>query len=236
MGCLALGAGQLGIVWVCAAELGRNGLMAGAMALGEAAHCCEWHHSEMAGVGDAVYARKRPMIALQVERVADCWDELYPLAQAHQASTKSYRRHEPFNPDKTRYIQYNEMGYFHLITARDLGKLIGYFGIYATKSMHSQLNICTEDTLYIHPDYRQGRLALRIIRYVEKYLRNLLGETEILFSCEIDNKTGIQGLLGLLGYEPKIIQFSKHLSTSADSAATVADVGDHEPARSALTR
>ena len=226
----------MGIGWECHAAMGRDGLMARAMALGQAADCLQRNYGEMAGVGDAVYARERPMIALQVERVEECWDELYPLAQAHQASTKSYRRHEPFNPDKARYIQYNEMGYFHLITARDLGKLIGYFGVYTTKSMHSQRNICTEDTLFLHPDYRQGRLAVRIIRYVEKYLQNLLGETEILFSCEIDNKTGIQGLLGLLGYEPKIIQFSKHLSTSADSAATVADVGDHEPARPALTR
>ena len=210
--------------------------MAWEMAFWEAANCVERGHGKVARVCHAVHAGERDMIELQVERVADCWDELYPLAQAHQASTKSYRRHEPFNPDKTRYIQYNEMGYFHLITARDGGKLVGYFGVYVTKSMHSQLNICTEDTLYLHPDYRQGRLAVRIIRYVEKYLQNLLGETEILFSCEIDNKTGIQGLLGLLGYEPKIIQFSKHLSTSADSAATVASVGDHESPRPALTR
>ena len=189
----------------------------------------------MAGVGYAVYPGEWHMIALQVERVAECWDELYPLAKAHQASTKSYRRHEPFNPDKTRYIQYNAIGFFHLVTARDGGKLVGYFGVYVTDSMHSQLKMATEDTFYIHPDYRQGRTALRVIRYVENYL-HLLGVNEILFSCEIDNKTGIQGLLNLLGYQAKIQQYSKHLSTSADSAATVADVGDHEPARPALTR
>lgn len=175
------------------------------------------------------------MIMLQLERVADCWDELYPLAHAHQSSTTSYRRHEPFNPDKMRYIEYNEMGFFHLVTARDGTRLVGYFGLYVTKSMHSQLLMATEDTLYVHPDYRQGRLALRIIRYVERYLTTL-GVHEILFSCELDNKTGIQGLLGLLGYTPTIQQFSKHLSTSADSAATVADVGVHEPARPTHTR
>jgi L-amino acid N-acyltransferase YncA len=175
------------------------------------------------------------MITLQLERVSDCWDELYPLARHHQASTASYRRHEPFNPDKTRYIEYNEMGFFHLVTARDGARLVGYFGLYVTKSMHSQLLMATEDTFYVHPDYRQGRLALRIIRYVERYLTTL-GVHEILFSCEIDNTSGIQGLLRLLGYESKIQQFSKHLSTSADSAATVADVGAHEPARPAPSR
>lgn len=175
------------------------------------------------------------MIAVQVESVRQCWDDIYPLAKQHQESTKSYRRHEPFNPDRERYIQYNDMGFFHLITARDNGRLVGYFGVYTSQSMHSQLNMATEDTFYVHPEYRHGRVALRILRYVETYLQTL-GVHEVLFSCEIDNRTGIQGLLAMLGYEAKIQQFSKHLSTSADSAATIAEVGDHDPTSHALSR
>jgi len=177
------------------------------------------------------------MIALQVERVVDCWDELYLLTRQHWEGTKTYRRHEPFNPDRSRYIQYNDMGFFHLITARDAGKLVGYFGIYITSSMHSQLRMATEDTFYVHPDYRQGRLALRILKYVEQYCQ-VLGVHELMFSCEIDNQTGIKKLLKLMGFEEKVIQYSKHLapSTSADSAATVADGGAYDTPRPALTR
>jgi L-amino acid N-acyltransferase YncA len=168
------------------------------------------------------------MIALQVESVSACWDELEPLARAHWNGTKSYRRHEPFNPDKARYLQFNEMGYFHLITARDAGNLVGYFGLYITTSMHSQLRMATEDTFFVHPDYRQGRLALRILKYVESYCQ-LLGVHELLFSCELENQTGITGLLDRIGFKETIRQYSKHLAPppSADSATTTT-VGAHD--------
>lgn len=173
------------------------------------------------------------MIALQVESVASCWDELLPLTRAHWEGTKTYRRHEPFNPDKNRYVQFNEMGFFHLITARDAGTLIGYFGLYISPSMHSQLRMATEDTFFIHHDYRHGRLAVRVLKYVESYCQ-LLGVHELLFSCEIDNKTGITGLLERLGFQEKIRQYSKHLlPPSADSATTVSTVGAYDPPQTA---
>jgi L-amino acid N-acyltransferase YncA len=159
------------------------------------------------------------MITIQVENVAQCWDEIYPLTELHWTGTKTYRRHEPFNPDKARYLQYNDMGYFHLITVRDAGRLVGYFGLYVTTSMHSQLRMATEDTFFIHPDYRHGRLALRVLKYVQSYCA-LLGVHELLFSCETDNTTGIVGLLEHLGFQEKIRQFSLILDPppSADSA------------------
>jgi hypothetical protein len=39
-----------------------------------------------------------------------------------------------------------------------------------------------------------------------------------MFSCEIDNETGIKGLLTFLDYSPVIQQYSKYLSPRADSA------------------
>lgn len=154
-----------------------------------------------------------------VERLADVWDEVYALAQEHQAATQSYRRSEPFNPDKARFLHYNESGFFHFLTCRDNGELAGYFGGYLTTSMHSQLQIVTEDTFYLRPTSRKGRVALRFIRYIEAYFQQF-APLEILFSCEIDNKTGIHGLMKLLAYQPVITVYSKHLSPCADSAIT----------------
>lgn len=171
------------------------------------------------------------MIQIRAERVAECWDEVDALARLHWEGTKSYRRHEPYNPDKRRYFINNNIGFFHLLAARDEGKLVGYFGVYVTPSMHSQVQTAVEDTFFIHPDYRQGRLAVRMIKTVEKYLSDL-GVQEILFSCEIDNTSGIQGLLRLLDYEPVIVQHRKRLpQPGTDSAATLATVGAHEPPR-----
>ena len=151
------------------------------------------------------------MIVFACEPVAQVWEEAMTLARLHWADTKNYRRHEPFNPSFERYRTANEQGYFFGFTARDEGKLIGYFGIYVTPSMHSQKLMATEDTFFIHPDYRDGFNAIRFIKHVEKALTQA-GVTEILFSCEIDN-TVANKLLTFLKYEPVIQQYRKHLTS-----------------------
>lgn len=160
------------------------------------------------------------MLAFAIESVEQCWPDVLALATQHWAGTATYRRHEPFSPSFSRYQSYNRLGYFRLFTARDGERLAGYFGIYVTNSMHSQLLMATEDTLFIRPEYRGGRNAIRFIRFVEAHCREW-GVHEIIFSCEIDNETGIKGILELLDYRPVIVQFSKHLDPPcADSAPT----------------
>lgn len=171
----------------------------------------------------------RSGVTFHVERVRDCWDEVYELAREHQSLTQSLRRSEPFNPDMDRFIQYNDAGLFHLLTCRYDGKLIGYLGLYITTSMHSQLRLATEDTFYLSPHYRKGRIALRFLRFMEEYLRGF-APIEALFSCEIDNQTGIHGLMKLLAYKPVITVYNKHFSLCADSAASHKEVAAHASA------
>lgn len=157
------------------------------------------------------------MIAFACEPITTAfWDEVVPLAKAHWEGTKSFRRHEPFAPSFERYRQANDQGYFFGFTARDKGRLIGYFGIYVMPSMHSQLLMATEDTFFIHPDYRDGFNAIRFIKHVERQLA-AAGVHEILFSCEADNPVAHK-LLTFLRYEPVIQQYRKLLSPRADSA------------------
>jgi len=157
------------------------------------------------------------MLEFQEEQVASVWDELYPLAQHHHQQSENYKRHEPFNPMRERFERYNELGMFRLITARDKGLLVGYFGVYLVDSMHSQLPILTEDTLYLAPSHRGGRNAMRFITFIERYFQREI-PVEVLFSCEEDNRSGIQGLLKHLDYRPVITVFSKYLPARADSA------------------
>lgn len=159
------------------------------------------------------------MIQFQEEEVRECWDELCPLAADHHASSMNYKRHEPFNPKRERYEQYNDAGMFRLLTARDQGQLVGYFGVYFMESMHSQLPIAREDTFYLAPSHRGGRNALRFLRAVEAFISQIGGpHIEILFSCESDNTSGIHKLLQMLDYIPVITVYSKSISTRADSA------------------
>jgi hypothetical protein len=169
------------------------------------------------------------MIVFQRERVRDVWDEIYPLAKKHSEGSQSYRRHEPFRPSKERYMHYDAVDFFHLLTGRDEGTLAGYFGIYVTNSMHSQLLMVTEDTFFLDIPYRGGRTALRFMQALERYIVEMARavapdqtDIEILFSCEQDNATGIHKLLNMLDYNAGIVQYTKRLPLhpGADSAAS----------------
>lgn len=164
------------------------------------------------------------MIAFSCEPVAQVWDELMPLAREHWEGTKRFKRHEPFAPSLERYRAANEQGYFFAFTARDNGRLVGYFGIYVTPSMHSQLLTAVEDVFFIAPSHRKGFMAVRFIKYVEQQLTHA-GVHEILFSCESDNIVANR-LLDYLKYEPSIQQYRKILSPCADSASSL-----HEEAK-----
>ena len=157
------------------------------------------------------------MLTFQEEQVRDCWEEVYPLAADHHKSSENYKRHEPFNPLRERYERYNDAGMFHLLTARDHGQLVGYFGVYIMESMHSQLPIAREDTFYLAPSHRKGTNAIRFLRFVEGYISRW-APVEVLFSHEIDNASGINRILDYLDYIPVITVRSKFISTRADSA------------------
>jgi hypothetical protein len=157
------------------------------------------------------------MIEFSLEPVATCWDEVMSLAREHWAGTQTYRRHEPFCPSRERYESMNKQGYFFLFTARDQGALVGYFGVYITPSMHSQLLTATEDTFFLSPACRNGRTALRFLLYVEAFCQER-GVHEILFSCEVDNNSGIHGLLTALKYRPVIQMYSKLLDKPENRA------------------
>jgi GNAT superfamily N-acetyltransferase len=151
------------------------------------------------------------MLTYQLESVDRCWNQVMELAVVHWAGTKSYRRHYPFNPSFERYREANQQGFFQLLTARDGERLAGYFGVYLSPSMHSQHVMMTEDTFFLHPDYRGGTTALRFLKHILEQAR-AWGVQEIMFSCEADNDTGIQRLLTRLDFEPVIMQYSLRLT------------------------
>lgn len=151
-------------------------------------------------------------LTIQLEPVATAWNEVMVLATQHWHGTKNYRRHEPFCPSFDRYHACNQSGFFQLFTARDGPTLVGYFGVYITESMHSQKRMATEDTFYLSPSHRGGRTALRFLQHIERQCQ-AWGVTELLFSCEIDNQTGITRLLERLDYSPVIVQYQKRFSS-----------------------
>lgn len=175
-------------------------------------------------------------LTFAIEPIAPVWDEFCALAHLHWEGTKGYRRHEPLDLRLMRYKTCNETGFLQFCAARDAGKLVGYLTFYTTHSMHSQRPMAVEDAFFLHPDYRRGRNAFRMLQFVEQQCRTW-GAEELLCSCEIDNASGIQRLLEFLDYEPVIVQYRKRLidSPRADSAQHLHEEATHVRPKSSAT-
>lgn len=144
----------------------------------------------------------------QEERFVDAWPEFKALAEAHWHETEAYRHGQLFNPDVKRYEQYNDIGFYHLYTARVEGRLVGDVGMYVTESMHTGVRIATEDTWFLLPEYRKGRNAIRFHQFVEAEMRKH-GVVEIMQTAKLGNGAG--RVMEYLGYQHVANQYSKHL-------------------------
>ena len=132
-----------------------------------------------------------------LERIEAIAEEIKPLHQAHWNETEGHRHGLPFNPDYAAFVRYERAGRYVLLTLREGGRLSGNCAMYLDKSMHTQTIIATEDTLYLLPDARKGRVARHFVAYIERAMRQL-GAREIHITVKTVNKAG--RFFRMLGY------------------------------------
>lgn len=149
-------------------------------------------------------------LTFAIEKVRDVIDELMPLWEAHWKETEMYRNGQGFNMDVERYIKYNDVNYYTLYTARDGKKLVGNFGVYLSKSMHTKQIIATEDTLFLLPKYRKGFTSIRFIRFVEA---DLVSKGAVEMSITVKSKA-VGKLCEFVGYKPVAYQYSKSIEAN----------------------
>jgi hypothetical protein len=131
------------------------------------------------------------------------------LARMQWEENEGYRHCQGFNPDKERYLAYEDAGcYFHF-AAREEERLVGSGGVYIMPSMHSQQLISTEDTYYLLPEYRKGRNALRFFSFMEDFLLRK-GVVEVCLTTPQVN-TRAARIVEYMGYKPISTGWSKHL-------------------------
>jgi GNAT superfamily N-acetyltransferase len=138
--------------------------------------------------GDFVFSRER------IENIAE---EIKVLHRAHWDETEEHRHGLPFDPDYATFARYERAGRYVLFTVRKENRLCGNCAMYLDRSTHTQTVLATEDTLYLLPLARTGRVARRFVGYVEKAMR-LLGASEIHITVKTVNKAG--RFLRMLGY------------------------------------
>lgn len=150
--------------------------------------------------------------AFAVERMRDVLHEVKPLHELHWAETESYRHSLPLNVDYEYMINTEDAGRFMLFTLRGPDhEMVGNCMMYLTRSTHTKQWIAEEDTIFIHPKHRKGRLGIKFIQYVEEVLSGL-GITEIRVTVKTVNRAG--DLLQALGYQHTANQLVKVLGES----------------------
>jgi GNAT superfamily N-acetyltransferase len=67
-----------------------------------------------------------------------------------------------------------ERGKLHIVTARDEGKLVGYFASFVDYHLHyKETMMAVNDALFLDKDYRKGSLAKDMFTFAEKELKEL---------------------------------------------------------------
>lgn len=132
------------------------------------------------------------------EKLEDIIDEMKPLHQSHYLETERHRHSIKFNPDYEAYFRQERAGRAVVFTLRKDGRLLGNFSLYITKSVHTKTLFSREDSLFLMPEARKGRTAMRFIQYGEKALGQI-GVREINVSVKVINKAS--RFFQMIGYK-----------------------------------
>lgn len=76
------------------------------------------------------------------------------------------------DPDYSRYAALEQNKVLHILTARDDGKLIGYYIALIFPMLHYKTIVHSADDIhFIHPQYRKGSLGVRLFLEAEKMIK-----------------------------------------------------------------
>jgi GNAT superfamily N-acetyltransferase len=114
------------------------------------------------------------MINYQEEYLSDIRDEVLPLIEEHYSAVYHFAEEVPLDIDWSVYFKLEDAGMLNVVTARDEGKLIGYYISFIAPNLHSmQSTRATNDAVYLDPAYRKTGLGVELISYAEDVYKRL---------------------------------------------------------------
>lgn len=104
----------------------------------------------------------------------------------------------PFDPDWDAYDRMAQAGMLRTITVRNDAELIGYIAFFIQPHLHyKSCKMAFEDVYYLKPEYRKGRIGIKMFQYAEMALKRIgVNRINIHTKVHLDNTR----LLEYLGY------------------------------------
>ena len=111
-------------------------------------------------------------ITIAVESLEAVVEESRPLLQDHWEEIALNKDKIKLEPDWPVYFALASEGRLGLYTARDEGKLVGYFVVTVSQHPHYAKNIFAEnDVVFLKKEYRKTGVGAMMIRFAEQDLR-----------------------------------------------------------------
>ena len=100
------------------------------------------------------------------EFLSTCFEEAGELFKLHYEEIALNQDVIRLNPDFNQYEEAEKIGALKIFTARDDGKIVGYFAVLVTRSLHYADHIyANNDVIFLHPEYRKGFTASKLIKF-----------------------------------------------------------------------
>lgn len=148
-------------------------------------------------------------ITYQQEFLCSVKDEVWPLLEQDWQEIEHNKDLLPLDPDWDLYESLESQGLLQVFTARNNGKLIGYFTVVIFPSMHSRGQmLVANDVIYLAKEYRKGFVGLKLFKFVEKCLKE---DGHKLLYITTTEQNPIDNMLERMGYKKIETKFEKVL-------------------------
>jgi GNAT superfamily N-acetyltransferase len=111
------------------------------------------------------------MLTIKVEKLADVKDECQELIEHHWREIAVWQD-IPLSPNWAGYDAMEKAGALVIYTVRDEKKLVGYAVFFMRTHLHYKEHIwALNDIVWVHPDYRDGKIGPQLVKFWETDLR-----------------------------------------------------------------
>lgn len=106
------------------------------------------------------------------EFLATVQQDIKPLLEQHWEEIALNKDKIKLNPCWGTYGELERSGSLKIFTARDNGKLVGYFVVVVSKHMHYKDHLfANNDIVFVAKEYRKGFVGVNLIKFAEKCLK-----------------------------------------------------------------
>lgn len=111
-------------------------------------------------------------ITFQQEFLITCRKEAEVLIKEHWQEIAVNKEKIKLNPDWETYEDLEKVSRIKIFTARDTGKLVGYFVVFVAKNIHYKDHIfASNDVIFVTKEYRKGFTGAKLIEFAKKCLK-----------------------------------------------------------------